>query len=120
MYAGTGAVGIEALSRGAKMVHFVESSRAAVELIAANLKSLGIASGFNIVGSDVLKGLRQLETSGVRADFVFLDPPYRMVEEYSRSMNALAESKLLNPSAILIAEHDKEFVCGDAFNELHR
>jgi 16S rRNA (guanine966-N2)-methyltransferase len=120
MYAGTGAVGIEALSRGAKMVHFVESSKAAIELIAANLTSLGIARGFNIVGSDVLKGLRQLEKSGVMADFVFLDPPYRMADEYARSMKALAESRLLNPSVILIAEHDKKFVCGDAFDELHR
>src|SRR6202171_3508451 len=49
LYAGTGAVGIEALSRGARMVHFVESSKAAAELIAANVKGLEIASGFRIM-----------------------------------------------------------------------
>src|SRR5450755_1238127 len=47
-YAGTGAVGIEALSRGARMVHFVESSKAAADVIAANLKSLGVTAGFKI------------------------------------------------------------------------
>src|SRR5208337_3252348 len=69
LYAGTGAVGIEALSRGAQMVYFIESSKAAAELIAANLKSLGIAlgiaggitRGFQIVKADAGKALRQLE-----------------------------------------------------------
>jgi 16S rRNA (guanine966-N2)-methyltransferase len=120
LYAGTGAVGIEALSRGAKMVCFVESSKAATDLIAANLKSLGIESGFRIVTSDAVKGLRQLENSGVLADFVFLDPPYRMSEEYSQTLGALAGSKLLRPSAIVIAEHEKKLNCGDAFGDLQR
>src|SRR5580693_4061834 len=52
LYAGTGAVGVEALSRGAGMVHFVEASKAAADLIAANLKSLGIAHGFQIVKAE--------------------------------------------------------------------
>jgi len=62
-YAGTGAVGIEALSRGARMVHFVESSKAAAELIAGNLRALGIASGFQIVKVEAGKALRQLEAA---------------------------------------------------------
>src|SRR5713226_6623604 len=61
LYAGTGAVGIEALSRGARMVHFVESSKAAAEVIAGNLKLLGIARGFQIVKTEVGKALWQLE-----------------------------------------------------------
>src|SRR3977135_2312108 len=61
LYAGTGAVGIEALSRGARMVHFVESSKAAAELIAANLKSLGISQGFQILRIDAARALRQFE-----------------------------------------------------------
>src|ERR1700758_1106312 len=78
LYAGTGAVGIEALSRGARMVYFVESARAAADLIAANLKSLAIGNGFQIVKSEAGKALRQLEIQGRVADLVFLDPPYRM------------------------------------------
>src|SRR5437879_10815826 len=61
LYAGTGAVGIEALSRGARMVHFVESSKAAAEVIAANLKSLGIVSGFQIMKVEAGKALREFE-----------------------------------------------------------
>ena len=120
LYAGTGAVGIEALSRGAKMVYFLESSKPAADLIAANLKSLGIEGGFRIVKSDAVKGLRQLETSGAVADFVFLDPPYRMQEEYARTLGALAGSKLLRAPTVVIAEHEKKFDCGEEFGELQR
>jgi 16S rRNA (guanine(966)-N(2))-methyltransferase RsmD len=120
LYAGTGAVGIEALSRGARMVYFVESSKAAAELIAANLESLGIASGFQIVKAEAGKALRQLEAAGSVADFVFLDPPYSMQDEYAKTLAALAESKLLHERSLLIAEHQKRFDLGVVFGELRR
>jgi 16S rRNA (guanine(966)-N(2))-methyltransferase RsmD len=128
LYAGTGAVGIEALSRGARMVYFVESSKAAAELIAANLKALGIAReiaggiarGFQIVKADAGKALRQLEAAGSVADFVFLDPPYSMQDEYAKTLAALAESKLLRERSVVIAEHEKRFDPGEAFGELRR
>jgi 16S rRNA (guanine966-N2)-methyltransferase len=120
LYAGTGAVGIEALSRGARMVHFVESSKVAAELIAANLKSLGISQGFQILRIDAAKALRQLETSGSGADYVFLDPPYSMQDEYSKTLMALAQSELLSRRGLVIAEHEKRFDPGEAFGELRR
>jgi len=120
LYAGTGAVGIEALSRGARMVYFVESSKAAAELIAANLKSLGIAGGFRVVKVDAGKALIQLETLGSVADFAFLDPPYSMQDEYAKTLAALAESKLLHDRSVVIAEHDKRFDPGETFEKLRR
>jgi 16S rRNA (guanine966-N2)-methyltransferase len=120
LYAGTGAVGIEALSRGARMVRFVESSKAAADLIAANLKSLGIVDGFQIVKADAGKALRRLEASGNVADFVFLDPPYLMQNEYATTLAALAQSKVLTERSIVIAEHEKRFDPGEAFGELRR
>jgi 16S rRNA (guanine966-N2)-methyltransferase len=124
LYAGTGAVGIEALSRGAKMVYFVESSKAAAELIAANLKSLGVTSGFQIVKSEASKALRQWNAAGFCADFVFLDPPYRLREEYARILGALTGSttgsKLLHATSVVIAEHEKRFDPGEAFGQLQR
>jgi len=124
LYAGTGAVGIEALSRGAAKVYFAESSKQAADLIAANLKSLGIASGFEIARMEVAKAIRQWEAageiSGIRADFVFLDPPYRMKEEYEKTLAAIAESSLLRPATIIVAEHEKRFDPGEDFAGLHR
>jgi 16S rRNA (guanine966-N2)-methyltransferase len=120
LYAGTGAVGIEALSRGAGMVYLVESAKAAAELIAGNLKSLGITRGFQIVKAEVGKALRQLETAGNAADFVFLDPPYSMQEEYAKTLAALAGSHLLRERSLVIAEHEKRFDPGEMFGELRR
>ncbi len=120
LYAGTGAVGIEALSRGARMVYFVESSKAAAELIAGNLKSLGIAHGFQIVKVEAGKALKQLEATGNVADYVFLDPPYSMQDEYTKTLAALAESKLLRERSLVIAEHEKRFDPGEGFGELRR
>ena len=120
LYAGTGAVGIEALSRGAGIVYFAEMSKAAVELIAENLKALGIAGGFQVVKADACKALRQWEASGAVADFVFLDPPYRLREEYARALDALAGSALLRASSVVMAEHEKRFDPGEEFGELRR
>jgi 16S rRNA (guanine966-N2)-methyltransferase len=120
LYAGTGAVGIEAISRGAGMVHFVEASKAAAELIAANLKSLGIVRGFQIVNADAAKAMQKLEAAGNVVDYVFLDPPYSMQDEYAKALAALAGSKLLHMGSLIIAEHEKRFDPGDAVGELHR
>jgi 16S rRNA (guanine(966)-N(2))-methyltransferase RsmD len=120
LYAGTGAVGIEALSRGAAMVYFVDSSKAATELIAGNLKSLGIEAGFKIVKTEVAKVPAKLEALGVVTDFVFLDPPYEVHEEYTKTLSALAASKLLREGSLVIAEHDRKFDPGEAFGDLQR
>ncbi|MFZ3262888.1 MAG: 16S rRNA (guanine(966)-N(2))-methyltransferase RsmD [Terriglobales bacterium] len=120
LYAGTGAVGIEALSRGASMVHFAEISKEAAELIGVNLKSLGIVSGFQIAKSETTKALRQWESASIVADFVFLDPPYRLRDEYTKTLSALAESILLRESSMVVAEHEKRFDPGEEFGRLRR
>jgi 16S rRNA (guanine966-N2)-methyltransferase len=109
LYAGTGAVGIEALSRGARMVYFVESSRSAADLIKRNLQSLEIETGFDVLKQDSLRALRQLDGGGVHADFIFFDPPYRMEETYAQTLKAVAGSQLLKPAGIIVAEHHKKF-----------
>src|SRR5262245_54316860 len=120
LYAGTGAVGIEALSRGASMVYFVESSVAAVELIRRNLKSLGIEAGFQLLKQDVIPALHTLESAKRTADFVFLDPPYRREETYQKTLATLATCSLLRPNAVLIAEHQKKFDPGEQFAPFDR
>ncbi len=120
LYAGTGAVGIEALSRGAAMVYFVESSANAVAVIRKNVNSLGIEGGFQVIALDVRRALRQLDSLSVRADFCFLDPPYRFQEAYRSTLDRLGNSQLLNPAATVIAEHEKKFDPGETFGCLKR
>ncbi len=120
LYAGTGAVGIEALSRGAAKVNFAECSTKAASLIEKNLRSLGVEDGFQIARSDVASALRRWEAMGIRGDFFFLDPPYRLQGEYPQTLGTLAQSRLLNAVALVIAEHEKRFDPGDEFGKLRR
>ena len=118
--AGTGAVGIEALSRGAAKVFFVESSTAAAGLIQRNLASLKAETGIEILREDVVRALRQLKAKNVPADFVFLDPPYRMEKIYGQVLQLLSQSSLVRPDTVVVAEHDKRFDPGDSFAPLLR
>jgi 16S rRNA (guanine966-N2)-methyltransferase len=125
LFAGTGAVGIEAISRGAAQVYFVESSIPAAGLIERNLHSLGVKAGFEVPGFEVLRdevarALRKLAARNVTADFVFLDPPYRMEKIYPQTLQLLSQFHLLKPDAVVVAEHTKRFDPGDDFAPLHR
>jgi len=120
LYAGTGAVGIEALSRGAEMVYLVDVSSRAVELIKKNLSSLQQGEGLKVMKQDSLRAVRELEAAGIQADFVFLDPPYRMEEAYQQILAALSSSKLLKSETVVVAEHAKRFDPGDIFGALRR
>ena len=120
LFAGTGAVGIEAISRGAAMVYFVESASRAVQSIRHNLTELEIDKGFEILDHKVEPALRALEARGVQCDFCFLDPPYRKLDDYEQVLSLLGESPLLAPTGTVIAEHDKHFDPGEAFGKLHR
>ena len=120
LFAGTGAVGIEALSRGAAMVYFVDSAAGPAELIKKNLQSLGIVSRFEVLRLDAIRALQNLDARGIKPDYLFLDPPYRMEEEYLRALEALSQSRLLKPETVVIAEHHKKFDPGDTFGGLSR
>ncbi len=106
-YAGTGAVGIEALSRGATEVVFIEHHRPAAELIRKNLSALKIEEGFYVMTTTVLKGLERLTEEGSHFDFVFLDPPYEEIREYHHVLRQLARGELLRPASLVIAEHSR-------------
>jgi 16S rRNA (guanine966-N2)-methyltransferase len=120
LYAGTGAVGIEALSRGAAKVYFVEQSAAAVNVIHENLQSLGITSGLTVIQKDVSKALTTLQDDASSFDFIFLDPPYRLEAAYRETLSAVGEWSCLKATAFVVAEHEKKFDPGEEFGRLKR
>jgi 16S rRNA (guanine966-N2)-methyltransferase len=119
-YAGSGAVGLEALSRGASEVVFIEHHRPAVELIRENLKVLKIASGFRVMTSAVLAALEKLEKDATHFDYAFLDPPYQEIREYHHALRQLARSKLLDPTSLVIAEHSRHIILEERYGALER
>jgi 16S rRNA (guanine(966)-N(2))-methyltransferase RsmD len=119
LFAGTGAIGIEALSRGAAEVVFIENHPPAATLIRRNLESLGVNTGVTVLAVDALRGLAMLATRKMEAaagfDYVFLDPPYAAAEEYARVLEFLGSATLLAPGAIVVAEHRRNFdLCEEA------
>jgi 16S rRNA (guanine(966)-N(2))-methyltransferase RsmD len=120
LFAGSGAIGIEALSRGAKDVYFVENSHAAAEAIRANLKAVGISEGSHVVEDELPRAFWRMERQKIAADVVFIDPPYRMKEAYPATLRALADSPLIWAMSVVIAEHEKKFDPGEQFGALLR
>src|SRR3954469_19840134 len=118
VYAGSGAVGIEALSRGARQVYFVESSNKAVAVIRKNLKALNIEAGWEIVERDAATALRRLDSQAIACDICFLDPPYAEEEEYEDTLGFLSQSQMIGPQSFVIAEHSKRFDPGDQVGAL--
>jgi len=117
LFAGTGAVGIEALSRGAKKVYFAEAARKSAELIAQNLRSLKIEDGFQILQQDAVTAIGKVAGP---VDICFLDPPYKMEEQYEKVLAALSKSVTLHENSIVIAEHSKHFDPEDQYGRLQR
>ena len=110
-YAGTGAIGMEALSRGAGHAVFLERNRAALEAIRQNLASLGIEARATVVAGPVLVTLPKY-----RADIVFLDPPYDLEREYGAVLEVLGE----NPPVIAVVQHSVRFALADVHGALRR
>ena len=108
LYAGTGAVGIEALSRGAVHAWFAEKDEAAVVALRANLAALKVVSGFTVDDRGTGAMLQRLGKLAGQIDIVFLDPPYEAEDEYLGTLNFLGSAKgrlMLAPGAVVVAEH---------------
>jgi 16S rRNA (guanine966-N2)-methyltransferase len=108
LYAGTGAIGIEALSRGAARVCFIEENSAAARVLQENLKLLGARDGADVVKAEAGAGIRSLARRGVRADICFVDPPYTTPSEYDRSMRILSQTGLMAPEGLVIMQHSRK------------
>jgi len=106
LYAGTGALGLEALSRGAARATFVESSRFALEALKANIAALGLAASARIVEADVERSIHRI-ASRAPFDVVLADPPWALVEsgEAPRAVVALVAAGLFSPAAWVVIEH---------------
>ena len=124
LFAGSGAVGIEALSRGAREAIFVEKHPPTAALIKKNLESLDIREGARVVASDALKALEHLAKSSSAAtagiDLLFLDPPYAETEQYKIVLTLLGGANLLAENAVVIAEHQRSLDLAETFGKLER
>lgn len=108
-YAGSGAVGIEALSRGAARAIFIEKHPAAVNVIRENLAALSIAGRATVV-----RGLAAAMLSRYAGDIVFIDPPYPLEREYGAALRVLGQK----PPRLALVQHSKHFKLEEAYGQL--
>jgi len=108
LFCGSGAIGIEALSRGAKEAVFVDSSKLAQTAVTQNLEKTKLGAGAQMLGMQVAKALQQLSQAGKRFDIIFLDPPYDMrgTNYLAQTLQTLSTVDLLVEGGLIIAETD--------------
>lgn len=102
LFSGSGAIGIEALSRGAKEAYFVESNSNACNCINENLKKTGLSSQAHVMKDDVITALKRLE-GRICFDYIFMDPPYDNEHE-KKVLDYLSSSQLINSDSLIIVE----------------
>jgi 16S rRNA (guanine(966)-N(2))-methyltransferase RsmD len=117
LFAGTGNLGMEALSRGAEEAVLVEASRGAARLIEENLRTLGFENSSRVLTAPVLRSLRMLSQRGERFDLVFLDPPYEQ-ELVGQTLKAIAQEELPRENGVVVVEHSVREKVGERYGTL--
>ncbi len=121
LYAGTGAVGIEAISRGAEHVWFAENAEPALASLRQNLAALKISRGFTLEDRGVGAMLQRLGKLTQPVDIVYLDPPYEAEDEYSGTLNFFGSVRgraILSVNALVIAEHSSKAKLAERYGVL--
>jgi 16S rRNA (guanine966-N2)-methyltransferase len=109
LFAGTGAVGIEAISRGARQVYFAENAKVSLETLRHNLERLQIRDPAIVEPKGTLPLLRRLLQQEILLDLIFLDPPYKDQLAYETVLTFLAEHSILQVDAIVVVEHSRRY-----------
>ena len=118
LFAGTGAVGIEAISRGARHAYFAENAKVPLETLRRNLDRLQIREQATVDPAGTMPFLRRLLRQKILLDLIFLDPPYKDQLAYETVLRFLAEHPVLPPGALVIVEHSRRFCLPEAGSKL--
>lgn len=106
LFAGTGALGLEALSRNAKMCYFCESNIDIYKILVKNFQNVGVdSSQVHALRSDYLKALKWYKSKGIIFDIIFIDPPYK-TELAEQAINFILKNKMLSENGVICWEHD--------------
>lgn len=106
LYSGSGSLGLEALSRGADSVYFVEKNKECIEKIKGNLISLKLSAHAAVMCANVLDMLVRLDKEGKKFDIIFLDPPYYK-DLAKKTLINVSHCDILSPNNTVVAEHHK-------------
>lgn len=119
LFAGTGNIGIEALSRGARFCYFVDNSTISIKYIKENLSILGLIKNFKIIQKDANEAVEIFKENIIRFDIIYIDPPYykNLINEILKKISMY---KLLNKNGLIVAEHHKNDILFDSYETLKK
>ena len=109
LFAGSGSLGIEAISNGAKKCYFVDKSIDAIKVLNENLNNFNIENKTKVIKNDYINSLNYFKEKNIKFDIIFLDPPYKM-HILNNIMNYLVENDLLNDNGIIVCEIDNQYL----------
>lgn len=119
LFSGTGALGIEALSRGAQIAIFVEQNSAALQVLQKNLENCGLTEVSRVISRSVSQGLKQLAAQQQQFELIFLDPPYGRGLA-TAALALLAKSGVAAPGSRIVIEHGRQEELADIYLSLNR
>jgi 16S rRNA (guanine966-N2)-methyltransferase len=118
LFAGTGGLGIEALSRGMNRVIFIDMDKTSIQVIEDNLTTLGFKEQAEVYRNDAQRALKLLANRRLKFDLIFLDPPYRM-KQADEILLQMQEMEMLQDQAVVLVEHDAEHYYADEIGQFH-
>lgn len=117
LFSGTGNIGIEALSRGARFCYFVDNNFNSIRCLKDNLDLLDIKGKFEIINSDVSKAIEFFKKKNIKFDIIFIDPPYYKNLAH-QTLIMLSDSNILDEDGVIVVEHHKNDIIEDVYNTL--
>lgn len=120
MFAGSGAYGLEALSRGASHCYFSETSRANSKVLLSNIAGCEAGEESTVYNSDYQTAISKVSELGITLEIVFMDPPYEEVSYYGKAMELLQKNELLDEGSLVVAEHLYDNKLSDNYGYLHK
>jgi len=120
LFGGSGAIGIEFLSRGAKKAYFVDISSDSISVIRENLTHTKLIDRSNIITKDAIRALSYFKDNNLRFDYIYLDPPFKEHELLLKTLEIISNKALLSENGIIIVEHEKEFNLENEYYNLIR
>lgn len=118
LFAGTGGIGIEFLSRGASFAYFVDKGAESISSIKKNLEHTRYLEKSEIVMLDARTAIKRFATKGIRFDYIYIDPPYAQEELFHEVLNLISEAGLIKNNGLAIVEHDKKLILKDTYGDI--
>jgi 16S rRNA (guanine966-N2)-methyltransferase len=118
LFAGTGGLGIEALSRGMERVIFIDMEKTSIQVVEDNLQTLGFKEQSEVYRNEAQRALKVLSKRGLKFDLIFLDPPYRM-KQVDEILLQIQQREMVQDQAVVLVEHETGHAYADEIGRFH-